>query len=337
MKSLKWLYIIINRLYYFLVIFVYNYFFLLFLIQNNSLTYIMGKKYLIGRIIKKKNSTFYFLTSLLKPFINDSHYLLASYTYLRYLDDKIDNPSTSISEAKFLVATVRNKINHFMTHNDFIIEANIDLLLKDFLFYAQSHKPTLIVNFLNILDSFEFDIARIGKLISKDELDNYSFQMGGSFINFISHFLEIPEQKIIPISNIASLSCQAYMLKDYFEDIERGYINIPKEDISSFNLDISNVLSDNFSIWVSREIKRLNKNIVFYANIDITELKFTTKLILYLFLVPRIYFIKVIRRNKFVLIKNYKFSLSDYIHMTRMVIRLRINPSLKAVSKNLLP
>lgn len=272
----------------------------------------MDKKSLISQIIYSKNKVFYLLFKLFSPFLKDGHILTEAYSFVRYVDDTIDDPSISLDDSFSFLNDYFKKIDAFYLDDPFIPISDYDNLLIDFLTYDKDNHEILKEPFLEILQSIYYDIGRINKLLTKDELFEYSFQMGSSFIKFISHFLGIPKEALNSLNQIACYSCQAYMLKDIKVDLEKGYINISKEDLLLYNIDLDYIQSKELKAWMIDQISFIEKKML---NVDLSCLKsvsFISKIILFLFLSPRLYVLKYLKRNGTNILDKIVFGFLDY-------------------------
>jgi phytoene/squalene synthetase len=170
---------------------------------------------------------------------------LRAYAYLRWVDDVIDAPAPQgqsvdhkkeraafIKRQKEIVASLYNGEEPTdLTPEETMVA---DLIRGDSSEHNGLH--SFICNFLEVL---EFDALRKGRLISEQELHWYSHLLGKSVTDGIQYF--IGNGHPYPDSEDRYLAATAahitHMLRDMKEDLDEGFINIPREYLESQVLD----------------------------------------------------------------------------------------------------
>lgn len=254
----------------------------------------------INRIIRKKHIVFYLLFRCFSRTISGCYYLAAIYSYMRYLDDLVDEPTVSADEAMWILEEQREKILCLYDRRHIIPKTDYDVLLLQFVEYDLQNGSSLKNPLLAMLGSLFFDSNRIGRIMSHAELEEYSETMGSSFLSFMFHFLHKAPSNEGQLKAVARAACQAYMLRDLREDLKKGYINVDEESIKLFEIDIRDPESNNFRDWIKERVQQLERQLKAFTRILREEQCFRNRLILLLFLEPRRHVLRRIRGNQFV-------------------------------------
>jgi hypothetical protein len=259
----------------------------------------MNTTKIINEIIKTKNNIFFIICILIKPFINNFNVFAAAYAYMRWLDDIVDNISNNESTINNFLVHQRKLINNLYNGKNITTQIEQEKLLIDFINYDISIGCQLKEDFLIMLETLFFDLNRRHKICTKFEIEEYSYRMAKSFSSFILHFLNgenVKEKE--EIITLASYGCQAYMLRDLAEDIKNGLINIDKETIDKYGINIKEPHCDQILIWIRKKANHLNCKMKLIDKIIKGKISFRNKLILLLFIEPRRYVVwKIVKKN----------------------------------------
>ena len=281
----------------------------------------------IRETLRNKNSTFRFLYSLISPLIRDSAYFTYAYCYMRHIDDLIDDPKTSASEAVEILNEQVVKIRMGYDQKEFHPNDEYELMLGELIHYDIKNGSTLKRALFDMIDSLYFDAHRVDRVLSRIELEEYSRSMGESFMKFLSHFLHPETGYSKEVTDIAGAACQIYMLRDLKEDLERGYFNIDSESVEKYSIDFTNIDSDGVRNWIEKRVYELEAKIKLDSALHKNPISFREKLVLLLFLEPRKYVLKKLSRNKFNVIYPYKLGLRDYLELAATLLYQLVRPS----------
>jgi len=181
-------------------------------------------------------------------------YFFFIYSYLRWVDDFIDDPKNSVPE----------KIN-FISHQREVLlktlsKKNVKFTApeENYLFYYIDHlMKTNELDFIRYVDntfkSFEMDIKRLegDGMFSESMLSEYLRILNEAI--FRTSFLFIPMKKSSKEQKgfIGIFIWYTLMILEFKKDVEAGFINISRENVKKYNLDADNLLEDNKrSIWL---------------------------------------------------------------------------------------
>ena len=276
----------------------------------------------IYETLKNKNFVFFILCKLVKPHVNNFEIFASVYCYMRHLDNLVDD----ITNDTYFLGSHLNRQKYLIEcmyeGKDVSIKTSDEMMLKIFIEYDISNECILRNSFLEMLDTLYFDLYRRNKILTRYDIDNYSFKMANSFVQFMFHFLKIKIDNPADIIALATTSCQAYMLRDLEEDIHNGLINIDKESILSCGIDISKLESHGVSQWINSQANKLYVQMDLIFTILSYKESFINKLIMLLFIEPRRYVLKRLIKNERCFIKSNKFGIIDYIRIFGSVIHL---------------
>ncbi len=102
----------------------------------------------------------------------------------------------------------------------------------------------------------EFDAYRKHTQITQEELDWYTGTLSIAVTNGIEYFIN--HTFAYPDSSNQYLACKAahivHMLRDYRQDIDAGFINIPKEYLCQHQLEPKDIDAPAFRNWVKQQV-----------------------------------------------------------------------------------
>lgn len=187
-------------------------------------------------------------------------YLNLSFTYLRWVDDIVDNPATPVEEKKKFILRQKNLLLSLYNDNNSLKPAVIEeACVFYFAQYAKSINNFILLDEVkNMVEALSMDVYRheCSGIFSNDELDHYIELMSKSLFRILANFCPPDPHYSEEFYSGAKFGTLALMIRDLEEDIETGYINIGKEDAARYKLDIKSLKNDgNFSLWLRDRIK----------------------------------------------------------------------------------
>lgn len=188
-------------------------------------------------------------------------YLDLCHGYLRWVDDIVDDPARSFAKKKAFINRQKLLIKSYQ--NNF--EEAPNTIEEYFLYYfmefsLHDNLGILIHDVFNMIDTISWDVDRLQNngVFSEEKLDDYINLQTQSINNIICYFTnEIDLQKFNNKNiGISSANANVFMLRDLEEDIDAGFINISKEDLEKYQIDINNIKYDkNLNFWIKDQIK----------------------------------------------------------------------------------
>jgi len=103
----------------------------------------------------------------------------------------------------------------------------------------------------------DFDARRRDRLISQDELNEYTRWLATAVIECIHYFIGYGE--FAPHDETRYLAVSGahivHMLRDTFDDMQLGYYNIPREVLEENHIGPQDVQSDAYRAWVKSRVQ----------------------------------------------------------------------------------
>jgi len=194
-------------------------------------------------------------------------YLNLCYAYLRWVDDIVDNPEITLSEKKSFINRQISLIESYK--NNFKREPVVieEYFLKYFIrFSIENSLDILIDSVFYMVNTISWDVERLERdgLFTQGQLNNYIDIQSESFYKILYYFSSKndPSKNSHDNLGISNACTRLYMIRDLEEDIDAGFINISREDIASYNIDLKNLKQDkNLSIWVEDQINNILNSI----------------------------------------------------------------------------
>ncbi len=206
-----------------------------------------------------------------KTAIQRGDFFDAMYCAMRRFDDFADLDEELPQHYKSTVEQyLQSKIDFLKDPNK--IKDDLDILLLKILNLSEKIGFRITEECENIINSLIFDARRINKyqIFERKELEHHFHMLDivGTVKAMLKVYAEDPStyRSLIPLGKAMRLY---YDLRDFAEDLSRGFINIPKEDVNELNITIldlnqANSLGQNYK----NKIKRLND---YYKSLNILE------------------------------------------------------------------
>jgi phytoene/squalene synthetase len=208
---------------------------------------------------------------------HDRYYSRLLYTYLRTVDDRIDTMEHTPQDKKRYLSEQRELIDDLYAGDVQHGTSVIAQLVR----YDRSHNNTLRPFIEGMMDVFEFDASRQYKIVSEQELLDYSLALGSAYTQLLIRFVE-PRYRVQEENVQLAHACHlSHILRDFPEDLKLGYINIAKQDIDTYHIDPT-VQNENFRKWLKDRIitiaEKFKKGKVKLDRIPILRIKIIARL-----------------------------------------------------------
>jgi phytoene/squalene synthetase len=182
-----------------------------------------------------------------------------AYGYFRWLDDLLDGDSTtamSQSEKVKFIIRQKNLLNACYRGeipDDF---SPYEAMLVELVGNDSGANPGLNSYLYNMMAVMEFDTYRRGRVISQDELNEYTRLLATSVTDALHYFIAHDDPP--PCRNIRYQAVTAahitHMLRDTYEDLESGYFNISGEYLAAHGITPQDVDLTAYQHWVNQRI-----------------------------------------------------------------------------------
>jgi phytoene/squalene synthetase len=197
-----------------------------------------------------------FVASLIvdKHMIDDFY---RAYAYFRWADDVVDDQCKSADERNAFIKRQKKLVDKIYQGEKTGEIVAQEQMLAD-LIGENIDKNDLLGSYIhNVLSTLEFDAQRAGRLITEQELIDYSDYIGKGVTDLLIY--SIGNNYKYPVNENRYLSVKGahitHMLRDYVEDVQSGYINIQKEYLEAHRIDPKNVRGPEFRDWVKMRVE----------------------------------------------------------------------------------
>ncbi len=212
---------------------------------------------------RKRNFKLWIATQIFVRSNPRKYAYLANY-YLRWVDDKIDNPDICITDKQVFLSRQYMLLESFINNkstelNDFE-ENYLYYLVK----YSKDNNRTDIINLIKTnLDAFALDIHRLenGGSFTFNELHQY-LNLLLPPVYFLTIIFTLPKFKIKNQMFVGKFFYYVLSLRDFTEDLNAGYINVCKEDIIKYKINLENISEDSNLVEWAKELYKETLNIL---------------------------------------------------------------------------
>jgi phytoene/squalene synthetase len=180
-----------------------------------------------------------------------------TYAYFRWVDDWLDqNDSEQAERITFL------ERQHTIIDSCYRGEYPFDLTPEEDMIVSliqSDNEPNsgLKIYIYHMMKVMDFDSCRKGKLISEEELIQYTRSLSIAVTEAMHYFIGHNQPTSHGESRYLSVIAAhiAHMLRDTCEDIDAGYINIPQEFLSTHGIGPEAIESESYREWVKERIQ----------------------------------------------------------------------------------
>jgi hypothetical protein len=181
-----------------------------------------------------------------------------AYAYFRWVDDILDADTCSVSERRAFLQRQKQLLEKCYA-GEIPQEVNsqenmlVELVQRD-------HDPGsgLAVYLHNLMQVMDFDTRRRGRLVTQNELDQYTFWLASAVTEAMHYF--IGYDCYAPQDETRYLAVTAahitHMLRDTLDDVQTGYYNIPREVLEANHIGPEDIHSQAYRAWVKQRVKQ---------------------------------------------------------------------------------
>jgi phytoene/squalene synthetase len=112
---------------------------------------------------------------------------------------------------------------------------------------------------IGMMRVMEFDVRRRGRLVTRDELDDYTRSLAVAVTDAMHHFIGHGSAALAGDEDRYRAVTGAHivhMLRDTVEDLKAGYVNIPREVLEASSIGPGDVHHDAYRAWVSERVRQ---------------------------------------------------------------------------------
>jgi len=179
-----------------------------------------------------------------------------AYSYFRWVDDRLDEGGLDASERAAFVARQEELVARCYRGDWPEGLLPEERLLADLIRSDPEPGGGLHAYIHHMMAVMAFDAERRGRLITEPELADYTRRLATAVTEalhyFIGHDSSSPQNALRYLA--ATGAHVTHMLRDMLEDIEAGYVNIPREVIESGGVSPLELRSGAYRAWVMQRV-----------------------------------------------------------------------------------
>jgi phytoene/squalene synthetase len=179
-----------------------------------------------------------------------------AYAYFRWVDDRLDAETASPSERMSFLQRQQSILEDCYQGQPSGDLCPEERMLVDLVMGNPEKSGGLEAYLRDMMAVMAFDVERRGRAISAAELSEYSRLLATAVTEALHYF--IGHNCCTPKDDTRYLAVRGahviHMLRDWQEDVEAGYFNIPQGYVQAHDLDLSDVDAPAFREWVRSRV-----------------------------------------------------------------------------------
>ena len=179
-----------------------------------------------------------------------------AYAYFRWLDDQLDEGGMTRRERLQFVERQQRLVEHCYRGEWPRTASEEESMLMELIHFEREEGSGLGSYIHHMMAVMVFDAERRGRLISADELREYTHHLAVAVTEamhyFIGHGCKSPHDQTRYLAVRAAHI--THMLRDTLDDVEAGYFNIPREVVEASHIDPRDVQSEAYRNWIKDRV-----------------------------------------------------------------------------------
>jgi phytoene/squalene synthetase len=206
--------------------------------------------------------TYYTIRFLVdRPLVDDAY---RAYAYFRWIDDVVDEVMPTEGHGRDAERLVRLR---FVERQKALLEACLsgeepgdldphEAMLVALVRHRDRSDPRLVAYLRHMMLVMEFDVGRRGRLVTRQELDDYTrwlaIAVAEAMHFFIGHGAAAAhdETRYLAVSGAHIV----HMLRDTYADVRAGYFNVPREVLEASSIGPADFRCDAYRAWVRERV-----------------------------------------------------------------------------------
>ena len=179
-----------------------------------------------------------------------------AYAYFRWMDDQLDQSGMGKRGRLLFVERQTSLIDQYYRGEWPHPLSDEESLLVELIRSERGKRSGLQSYIRNMMAVMSFDAGRRGQLISEAELNQYTHSLAVAVTEAMHYFIgnrcKAPQGKTRYLAVTGAHI--THMLRDTLEDVEAGYINIPREIVEANRMDPRDVQSEPYRNWIKSRV-----------------------------------------------------------------------------------
>ncbi|MAS35037.1 MAG: hypothetical protein CL610_13590 [Anaerolineaceae bacterium] len=181
-----------------------------------------------------------------------------TYAYFRWVDDRLDE-QLSTTEARTAFIERQQTLMNRCYQGELVHDLSAEERMLWDLIHSDTQPDSGLHRYIqHMMAVMAFDADRRGQLIGQQALDAYSVHLATAVTEalhyFIGHGQYAPYDETRYCAVIGAHI--THMLRDTADDIAAGYFNISREFVQAHQLDIRDLSSDAYRLWVRQRVEQ---------------------------------------------------------------------------------
>jgi len=193
-----------------------------------------------------------------------------AYAYFRWVDDVLDaGPGSGCGAAK------RAERLRFLNRQQSLLDACLngerpetacpeEAILVDLVRRSKPADQDLQGYLRQMMRVMAFDAQRRGRLITRQELDDYTNSLAIAVTSAMHHFIghgscDSPDD--VDRNRAATGAHLVHMLRDTDADVRNGYFNVPREVLEASSIGPGDTRCDAYRTWVRERVRQADRDL----------------------------------------------------------------------------
>ena len=184
-----------------------------------------------------------------------------AYAYFRWVDDHLDSELSSVTERATFIQRQKLILANSYRGEYFQDLTPQEQMLVELIRNDPQENGGLHSYLFNMMAVMAFDAERRGRLISQNELNEYTCLLATAITDAMHYFIGHDCPSPSGPTRILAVSAAhiAHMLRDTFDDAQAGYFNIPSEVLEENHINPQDVASEAYRAWVQNRVQLARK------------------------------------------------------------------------------
>ena len=179
-----------------------------------------------------------------------------AYGYFRWVDDQLDQNGMEKCERLVFVERQKSLMDQCYRGEPPRQLSEEESLLVGLIRSERGKRSGLQSYIRNMMAVMSFDAERRGRLISQNELNEYTRALSTAVTEAMHHFIGHGSRSPQGQTRYQAVTAAhiTHMLRDTLDDAEAGYFNIPREVVESQRIDPRDAHSEPYRNWIKSRV-----------------------------------------------------------------------------------
>ena len=180
----------------------------------------------------------------------------SAYAYFRWVDDVLDERLSNSSQRLAFVERQQALVNS-EGDRDWSRHLTVEEQMVVRLIHRNPNPESGLRAYIqNMMAVMTFDANRRGRLITQQELSDYSRSLAVAVTEALHYFIghDDPSPKTEMRYQAVTGAHITHMLRDTFEDVSAGYFNVPREFLEAHQIHPQDVDSEAYREWIKERV-----------------------------------------------------------------------------------